>query len=70
MPYFFSVKKKEWTLVRDYEFSLPSRTLVYGEIVSVFSADHDHREELFTIIDGFILAGENINNLLYAQRYF
>ncbi len=65
-PHFLNPKTKLW-LAR-HDFRLPSRTLIYGEVVPLFNKDGNLCEEIFVIIDAFMLAGVDIKNLPYPKR--
>lgn len=68
IPYFFNLKAKEWVPVSGNEFRLPSRSLLYGEIVQIFTKDGTSSDDVFAIIDALVLAGVEIKNLTYAER--
>ena len=69
LPYYYHSNTQAWIQVRNHEFRLPNKTLVYGEILPIYAENYKVAEEVFAILDGFILAGKHIDDLPYHRRY-
>lgn len=68
--YKYEKNKKKWVLMHNEGLELSPETLVYGEIVPewIGQSRGQRKNNVFHIIDGYVLGGKNISELHYTER--
>lgn len=67
--YQYNQNDKQWHLFKDYKIMLPQKTLIYGELITVYGNDkYKSGYKCLQIIDCYVLDGEKFYEKSYLQR--
>lgn len=66
--YKFDKTKRIWTQITDITVKLPEKTLIYGEMITVYDAKNSQGTPYLHVIDGYVLGGLEIHSLEYIRR--